>query len=43
MRALVRSIVHHKMKKAGFTQVNKVKSSDGSYFARHWRDYLKEV
>ena len=43
MRALKRSVARHNMKKAGVTQMNKKKYGNESYFARKWRDYLKEV
>lgn len=39
MRKLRRLIAHNRMKKAGYTQVNKDKGT-GSYFAKHWREFI---
>lgn len=39
MRELKRSIAHAKMKKLGYTGVNK-KRPGGSYFSRNWRKFV---
>ena len=40
MRKLAREVARHKMKKAGYTQINK-KGADGrSKFSKLWRQYI---
>ena len=40
MRKLKRLVAHNRMKKAGLSRVNK-DTKTGSYFAKHWREYVK--
>jgi len=37
MRELARSIARERMKRAGYTQINKRKFGHKSFFARNWR------
>lgn len=40
MRKLRRLVAHNRMKKRGYTSVNKIKNGETrSYFARHWREW----
>lgn len=46
-RCIARSIAHRNMERAGLKRVNKANDKDlgrdfrlGSYFSRHWRDYV---
>lgn len=39
MRKLKRLVAHKRMKKGGLAHVNK-KVAKGSYFAKHWREYV---
>ena len=39
MRKWLRRMAHAKMKKAGIQHVND-KRPGGSYFARHWREFI---
>lgn len=41
MRKLKRSVARARMKKAGWTQLNK-KIGGRSKFAEHWREFIKE-
>lgn len=36
MRKLKRSVARNRMKKAGFTRINK-----GDFFSKNWRNYAK--
>ncbi len=40
MRKLRRLVAHNKMKKAGYSRVNKEKSNYPSYFSKHWREFV---
>lgn len=39
MRSLKRGVAHHKMKKAGYSQVNKGMQS---YFSQNWRKFVSK-
>ena len=39
MRKLKRSVAHNKMRKSGYTRINKDRRN-GSFFSRHWREFV---
>ena len=41
MRKWARKVAHNKMKKAGFSRVNKHKTGN-SFFSENWRDFVKK-
>ena len=40
MRKLRRKVARERMKKAGINQINKNDNRLGSYFAKHWREFI---
>lgn len=40
MRKLMRSVARAKMKKAGYTRINKKNANGESLFSKHWRAFV---